>query len=602
MARAAEAKGKLRIGDDWNAIRIIALSQSNPLKAIAELVENSIDAHARKITITRGREHGEHYLAIRDDGDGVPRDANGIPDFRYVATHICDSVKRRLKSQGTGAGIQGEFGIGLLSFWTVGERLIMTSTGSDQRAYQMTMNKGDPSYEISPRRLLFAERGTEVRISPLLEGMRTLSGEKIQWYLASELRDRIRSSELRISVLDKLARKQLEVEPRQFDGRLLHQLPSVHTSYGDAYVELYLTEPAEPSRVALYRSGTRVVEVLGSLPGLEHAPWTSSYLEGLIDVPFLNVTPGTRSGIIHDERYAALCEALRRLEEDLNALIAEQQRAKEEQASQQLMRAIQRAFHEALLALPPEEYDWFDVHTRSDRRGEARRSGENGKEPGDLPEDQVLGASEPEPAAGPQRQFFEHAGSLFSVVVSPAASTIAVNASRQFKALPRDRSRRRVTDDLQFRWQIIEGGGTFASEHDQEISFQAPATPRLVRLRATVRQRDITCSAEALITVTDSLVSPTGSGVIDARGLPGYTFECASGELWRSRFDATRNVIVVNNGHRDFVFASRTQALKLRYLVRLYVKELVLRNFSGVPGDQLLERMIELSLYTEDKL
>jgi Histidine kinase-, DNA gyrase B-, and HSP90-like ATPase len=602
MARAAEAKGKLRIGDDWNAIRIIALSQSNPLKAIAELVENSIDAHARKITITRGREHGEHYLAIRDDGDGVPRDANGIPDFRYVATHICDSVKRRLKSQGTGAGIQGEFGIGLLSFWTVGERLVMTSTGSDQRAYQMTMNKGDPSYEMSPRRVLFAERGTEVRISPLLEGIRTLSGEKIQWYLASELRDRIRSSGVRISVIDKLARKQLEVEPRQFDGRLLHQLPSVRTSYGDAYVELYVTEPAESSRVALYRSGTRVVEVLGSLPGLEHAPWTSSYLEGLIDVPFLNVTPGTRSGIIHDERYAALCEALRPLEEHLNALIAEQQRAEEEQASQQLMRAIQRAFREALLALPPEEYDWFDVHAHSGRRGEARRSGENGKALGALPEDQVLGAAEPEPAAEPQRQFFEHAGSLFSVVVSPAASTIAVNASRYFKALPRDRSRRRVTDDLQFRWEIIEGGGTLASEHDQEISFQAPATPGLVRLRATVRQRDVTCSAEALITVTDSLVPSTGSGVIDARGLPGYTFERASGELWRSRFDATRNVIVVNNGHRDFVFASRTQALKLRYLVRLYVKELVLRNFSGVPEDQLLERMIELSLYTEDKL
>jgi hypothetical protein len=143
---------------------------------------------------------------------------------------------------------------------------------------------------------------------------------------------------------------------------------------------------------------------------------------------------------------------------------------------------------------------------------------------------------------------------------------------------------------------------TLASEHDQEISFQAPATPGLVRLRATVRQRDVTCSAEALITVTDSLVPSTDSGVIDARGLPGYTFECASGELWRCRFDATRNVIVVNNGHRDFVFASRTQALKLRYLLRLYVKELVLRNFSGVPGDELLERMIELSLYTEDKL
>src|SRR6266446_459548 len=56
-------RGKLKIGDDWNAIRIIALSQSNPLKAIAEFVENGIDAKAATITITRGREHGEHYLS-----------------------------------------------------------------------------------------------------------------------------------------------------------------------------------------------------------------------------------------------------------------------------------------------------------------------------------------------------------------------------------------------------------------------------------------------------------------------------------------------------------------------------------------------------------
>jgi hypothetical protein len=32
------------------------------------------------------------------------------------------------------------------------------------------------------------------------------------------------------------------------------------------------------------------------------------------------------------------------------------------------------------------------------------------------------------------------------------------------------------------------------------------------------------------------------------------------------------------------------------------VKELVLRNFTGVPAEQLLERMIELSLYAEEKL
>ena len=55
-----------------------------------------------------------------DDGEGVPRDNAGRPDFRYVATHVCDPVKRRLKADGT-SGLQGEFGIGLLSFWTVGD-------------------------------------------------------------------------------------------------------------------------------------------------------------------------------------------------------------------------------------------------------------------------------------------------------------------------------------------------------------------------------------------------------------------------------------------------------------------------------------------------
>ena len=58
---AANNSGKLRIGDNWNAIRIIALSQSNPLKAVAEFVENSIDAKARQITIVRGKREGAAF-------------------------------------------------------------------------------------------------------------------------------------------------------------------------------------------------------------------------------------------------------------------------------------------------------------------------------------------------------------------------------------------------------------------------------------------------------------------------------------------------------------------------------------------------------------
>src|SRR5260370_13767640 len=218
MKAKSKDSGKLRIGDDWNAIRIIALSQSNPLKAIAEFVENSIDAQAKTVTITRGKAQGEHYLTIRDDGDGVPRDANGLPDFKYVATHICDSIKRRLKADGAGVGLQGEFGIGLLSFWTVGDTLTMTSASADQRVYQMVMSKGDPRYIVKVRRVLFAERGTQLKIRPLLERVRGLSGDEIQWYLASELRDRIRNTQVRVTVIDKLARKQHQSQPRPFQA------------------------------------------------------------------------------------------------------------------------------------------------------------------------------------------------------------------------------------------------------------------------------------------------------------------------------------------------------------------------------------------------
>jgi len=408
---------------------------------------------------------------------------------------------------------------------------------------------------------------------------------------------------VRVTVIDKLARKQYEVEPRQFEGRLLHQLPPIRTAFGDAYAELYLAEPNEAARVALTRVGTRVIEDLSTLPSLEHAPWVSRYVQGLVDVPFLNLTPGTRSGIIQDERFAALVDALKPLEAHVKGLIEEQQRAEEEQASQQSLKAIQKAFHEAMLALPREEYDWFDV------QGRARQEGGGSANPnaGDLPagtvwDETLTGVAEPGPKDSPQRQFFDFAGPLFSVVVSPAASTTPLNEARKFRALPRDRSRRRVVEDLQFAWELTEGEGSLRGIADQEVEYRAPAVPGLARLKVSVSQREVAVTAEALITVTDSLAGAMTPAIVNTRGLPGYTFERAAGELWRCRFDAERNIIVVNSGHRDFVFATRNRALQLRYLVRLYVKELVLKNFAGLPADQLLERMIELSLYAEEKL
>ena len=595
------SSGKLRIGDHWNAITIIALSQSNPLKAVAELVENSIDARAKSVVITRGKEKGQHYLRVKDDGEGVRKNDDGDPDFQYVATHVCDSIKRKLKAQGAG-GLQGEFGIGLLSFWTLGEELLLTSTANDGRACQMHLRKGDPSYRITHRPALFPDPGTDVLIKGILPGIKNFSGEKIQWYLASELRDRIRHSGVSIRVVDRTARAEFKVEPRQFEGRLLHELDGALPPQGEVYAELYLHAHAPANVVSLYRSGTRVLGNLAELDAFARMPWTSGYVLGIIDAPYLNLTPGTRLGVIHDAALARLADELEPLESRLAKIIGDQQRAEEERASRDVLRSVQGALKEALLALPMEEYDWFDLH-----RGEGKRrpqtSAESAPAEALRANDQAMGI-EPENAQEPaegQRQFFEYAGPLFSVVISPTSSVIEVGGSRALRAIGRDRARRPVENDLAYTWALPEGEGTLDHAGGEIATYRAGAEPELARVEVAVTQGDVVCSAEARITVTASLVPKPGGGP-SFQGLPGYTYHKAAGELWRSRFDAERNLVVINNGHRDFVYAARSKMLKLRYICRLFAKELVLKNFIGIPPDQLLERLLELTLYTEENL
>ena len=111
-----------------------------------------------------------------------------------VGRHDVREIIRQLKDRGTAVFLNSHL---LSEVEQVCDRLAVVDRG-----------------RVSPRRALFAEAGTEVRIAPLLDGIRSLSGEKIQWYLAAELRDRIRQTGVRITVVDRLARKQYAVEPR----------------------------------------------------------------------------------------------------------------------------------------------------------------------------------------------------------------------------------------------------------------------------------------------------------------------------------------------------------------------------------------------------
>jgi hypothetical protein len=169
------------------------------------------------------------------------------------------------------------------------------------------------------------------------------------------------------------------------------------------------------------------------------------------------------------------------------------------------------------------------------------------------------------------------------------------------RAIARDRARRPVEHDLAYAWAILEGEGTLDHTSGEIATFQAAAEPGLTRVEVIVTQGDITCKAEAQITVTASLLTKTGSGDSSYQGLPGYTYHKAAGELWRSRFDAERNLVVINNGHRDFVYAARSKMLAALHLpaVRQGAGAQELHRHSP---DQLLERLLELTLYTEENL
>jgi hypothetical protein len=203
-----------------------------------------------------------------------------------------------------------------------------------------------------------------------------------------------------------------------------------------------------------------------------------------------------------------------------------------------------------------------------------------------------------------QREFFEFPGPLFRLDIRPATARVAVNRPCRLRAVPRDKSRRAVDADVDITWVVEQGSGRLDTERGEYVVYNAPEEPELAVVRAHAVQDEVACEARATITVTAELggARPSGTGAVGRHGLPGYTYRYAPGELWRSRYDADEALITVNSGHADFVYASRQNATKLRYVGRLFAKEIVLANFPGADRNDLLERMIELELYMDRSL
>jgi hypothetical protein len=629
------------------AIQIIARSQTNPQKAVAELVENAIDAGAKRIVITRARRDRRVYLRVSDDGRGVPLSAEGAPDFDYVATHICDSLKRRLGERQR-AGVQGEFGIGLLGFWAIGRELEMVSQTGDAPACMMTMRAGSRSYD---RRRYLGSRGgsgVDVTIHDVhREVQGRLTAEKLQRYLGEELRERIRRAGVTVVLEDRLPpRRTLEVRPAVFRGERIREIGEIPVrDRAPIRAELYLApEPARPGgaddtagaasgageagrpAVALYRLGTRVGPDIALLPEFAREPWTSGRLEGSIDYADFRLAPASREGFLPDAAYHAFVEALRRVEPMLVERLRREDEVREDRASRSLVRELQSAFTRLLRDLPSGEYDWFGRREgrpfaadgsgppggtgavpRADSAAPAAGAGGpggNGGEagPGAVDPESAAAASETEEPEPLPAQPALLTGPLDRVVLRPATVRVVIGGRRRARAVALDAAGLAINGSamggIEFSWSITPGIAGLAVEPGGTAVVEAG--PRPARGTLTVEARDhrrreepIERSAAAEVLVESEAARS---------GFPPPHFVHAQGESWRSRWNAGDGRLEVNSAHPDYQAVRDEAARRRRYLGRLYAKELVLHNFGHEPAPAVLERILEVLTRLDEHL
>ncbi len=622
-------KVKLKPANPFDLIRLLARSQNDPRKAVCELVQNSLDAQARRIEISWLNEHQLRSLRIFDDGQGVFPELERRDALQRIAQTIGHSHKRSLTpSERQELLALGKYGIGLLGFWSVGRWMDIRSrvAGGEILVLRLERDREEATIETSrARRLDETPTFTEVIIRGVEEGAaRQIRPGRLQAYLASELRGQLLQRDVEVHIHDRIARglahKHFVVKPQRFVGLLLAQFTTLAVpGHEDARVELYLVgaDAEHKGRVQLACGGTTVLDDLAFADGEEgpRSPWDSGRLEGVIDFPEFDVAPGTRRGIQQDAKALAFLDALRVLELQLCALLHEDEVQRAQEHEEGVARKIRHAFRRVAVALP--EYDLPGVRARgagaNGESGSAALSnaggqGDRGSNADGLSDGAALAPAEipaenrGETAAeiarakrelvreGEDGPMLFPPGPLTRVKVDPARLRVAPGALRNLRARAVDADGRRVIGAVLWNWSL-EGAGRLETSEDA-ARYIAPDEPGQATL--VVRAEHGSKSAQSRVPIE---VLAELAGQERASGIPEPVAVEARGERWRSRFREGRWEF--NTAHRDYEAVSGVAAKRLKYLVHLFAKETVLRNFAGAGDSELLERMVEVLTHLE---
>jgi hypothetical protein len=605
--------GRLKAADPFELIRWLARSQPDPRKALAELVQNSLDAGARRIEITRVRERGVLTLRILDDGLGVIPELGRREALGYIATHIGHSRKRSLDpQQRRELLLQGKYGIGLLGFWAIGSELEIRTQLPGEPAQLLRLHEESPQFEIEPYRgrLAFGDRYTEVVVRGMHRAAAvSLTSRRMAEFLAAELRGQLIEREIDLVIRDRIARgrapKVLTVRPTRFEGDRLELPESLECpGFSTIRVELYLLPPGAPKvhGVAISCAGTIVYDDIADIEisDFRRRPWTEDRLTGLLEFADFQVPPGTRRGVQPDAAALAFVHAVSALEPEVAALVSAAEERAAAAVEANLMRQLERAFREVSRLAP--EYDFFAVQGPDRARVGASAPGPDAAlAVTDAAEGAVLPASDAEEHADEEAASDEVAelfppGPLAALEIAPGTTRVEPRGRRRLRAIARDERGRAITDGVSITWEVRGGPGEVTPRDGSRVEFVAHDVCGSAVLEAAARQGSAVATASAVVEIAEA-----GESARSARtGIPEPTFVEAPAAPWRSRMNDGR--WEVNSGHADFRVAMETTRRKLRYLTALLAKEVVVHSFPGPNFSPALERLIGVLTITERSL
>jgi len=180
--------------------------------------------------------------------------------------------------------------------------------------------------------------------------------------------------------------------------------------------------------------------------------------------------------------------------------------------------------------------------------------------------------------------------------ILPASSRVPEGGARSLRAVALDQDGRPARDPFRGEWRLSHpelGMLVPAAEDPARAIFRAGDRSGQVTIIATERidaAHEVSATAEIDIVATPD--------PLDARGgIPRPEPLHRPTEDWRSRLRGA--TWEYNVAHRDYVAVRDDPRRRLQYLVHLFAKELVLRNF-GSPGDgAVLEKMIEVLTHVD---